>query len=342
MTYFLSKIPIAALTLLLVATLCFILIKLAGEEAAFGERNPPPEVRAAIEEKWGLNKPLHQQYLLHMSKLLVFDSMESRQQKNKTLRDVIREQMPTSLRLGARALILAIVFGVPIGVLCAVYHNRVADNAGSVMALMGVSVPNFIIASLLIFFLCQPWEIAPGIKWNPFPAIGWNRPTEVVYLFGREIVLIPASATGFKRAVLEEIFRLRLWIPAIALGAFSFAAVLRLTRSSMLDALSQDYVRTARAKGVSSWKVVARHALRNALTPVVTFLGPVTAGVLTGSLVVEQIFAIPNLGKFFIDSVNNRDMPIIMGVTVFYSALLIFMNLLVDAIYPILNPRLRK
>lgn len=325
MKYFLQKLAISAATLVLVATLCFLLTKAAGEEAAFGEKNPSPQVRAEIEKKWGMNLPLHQQYFLHMSKLLMFDSMESRNQRGKTLRDILKSHLPTSLSLGFRALILAISFGVPIGVVCAVYHNRVMDNAGTLMALMGVSVPSFILASFAIYFLSQKMNI---------PAIGWDQPSPHFP--------IRDGTPSFLKGILTELARLRLWIPAACLGAFPFAAVLRLTRSSMLDALRQDYVRTARAKGLTAWKVVARHALLNALTPVVTFIGPVTAGVLTGSLVVEKIFAIPGIGQFFVTSVSNRDMPLIMGLTVFYSALLIFMNLVVDALYPVLNPRLRR
>lgn len=334
MTHFLSKLPIAALTLVLVATLCFALIKLSGEDAAFGEKNPSPEVRAQIEAKWGLNRPLHEQYLLHMSKLLVLDSMESRKQKNKTLRDILREHLPASIRLGARALILSISFGVPIGVLCAVYHNRLPDNAGTMMALMGVSVPSFILSSFAVYLLARRWGI--------FPAIGWDKPVDRFEWNNTTYLLIPPGVTGWTREVLTELCRFRLWVPAACLGAFSFAAILRLTRSAMLDALRQDYVRTARAKGVAPWKVIAVHALRNALTPVVTYVGPVSAAVLTGSLVVEKVFAIPGLGKFFVDSVSNRDLPLIMGLTVFYSAFLITMNLIVDAIYPLLNPRLRR
>ena len=326
MNYFLQKLPLSIATLLIVATICFALTKLAGEEAAFGEKNPPPEVKAEIMKKWAMDRPLYEQYFLHMSKLLVLDSMESRIQKNKTLRDVLASHLPSSLRLGARALLFAILLGVPIGVVCAVYHNRIPDNAGSVLALTGVSVPSFVLASFAIYFLARRWELMPAIDWDR-PAEGWQ---------------LSESWPVAVRAVWEEITRFRLWVPAACLGAFPFAAILRLTRSSMLDALRQDYVRTARAKGVAVWKVIGYHALRNALTPVVTYLGPVTAGVLTGSLVVEKIFALPGIGKFFVDSVNNRDMPLIMGLTVFYSALLIFMNLLVDAIYPILNPRLRR
>lgn len=326
MMYFLSRIPVAFVTLVLVATICFGLTKLAGEEAAFGDRPPTPEVRAQIEKQWGLNLPLHQQYMLHMSKLLVLDSMESRIQKNKSLRDILGSHLPSSLRLGFRALILAVVLGIPIGVISAVYHNRIIDNGGVLFALVGVSVPSFIMASFTLYVLSRHYG------WN---VIGWERPTYPSWAANWDL-------KGAPKAIMDEIFRLRLWIPAACLGAFPFAAILRLTRSSMLEALHQDYVRTARAKGLTVWKVVGVHALRNALTPVVTYLGPVTAGVLTGSLVVEKIFAIPGIGRFFVESVSNRDLPMIMGLTVFYSALLIFMNLLVDAVYPILNPKLRR
>jgi ABC-type dipeptide/oligopeptide/nickel transport system permease component len=334
MNYFFQKLPIAALTLVLVATLCFVLTKAAGEEAAFGEKNPSPEVRAAIAKEWGLDRPMHEQYIMHMKKLLVLDSMPSRKQKGKSLRDILQTHLPSSLSLGFRALIFAVMFGVPIGMTCAVYHNRIIDNSGTLLALMGVSVPGFILASFAIFFLSRQWHIG-SFSFGPMPAIGWDRPSPMI------VDRLGPGTPALVRGVLTEIAKFRLWIPAACLAAFPFAAVLRLTRSAMLDALRQDYVRTARAKGLAAWKVIARHALRNALTPVVTFLGPVTAGVLTGSLVVEKIFAIPGIGQFFVDSVSNRDMPLIMGLTVFYSALLITMNLIVDAVYPLLNPRLR-
>ncbi len=326
MKYFLGKLAIGFLTLVLVATLCFFLTKAAGEDAVFGEGRVSQTLKDQLRSEWRLDRPIYEQYFLHMGKLLVLDSMPSRKLKGWTLRDVLRYYLPNSLRLGVRAMILAILLGVPIGAMCAVYHTRIVDNAGSIMALGGVSVPSFVLASLAIFYLSR--------KWGIFPATDWHL-SQVPFEMSE-------SFNPFLRGVVEEIFRLRLWIPAACLAAFPFAAILRLTRSTMLDALRQDYVRTARAKGLSPRRVIARHALRNALTPVVTYIGPVTAGVLTGSLVVEKIFAIPGLGKSFIDNVNNRDTPIIMGLTVFFSALLIGMNLLVDAVYPILNPRLRK
>ncbi|MCC6547049.1 ABC transporter permease [Candidatus Sumerlaeota bacterium] len=333
MSYFLQKFGLSLATLIVVGTLCFLLTKAAGEEAAFGEKNPSPEVRAAISKQWLLDQPLHVQYIAHMKKLLQLDSMPSRKQKGRTLRDVLKEHLPQSLSLGFRALIVAVTLGVPIGAFCAVNHNRIGDNAGTFLALMGVSVPSFVLATFALIVLSREWHVG-GLKLGPMPAIQWYEPA-------MGAVQLAEKSPAWLKGIIIELGRLRLWIPAMCLGAFPFAAVLRLTRSSMLEALRQDYIRTARAKGVAAWKVVGRHALRNALTPVVTFLGPVSAGVLTGSLVIEKIFAIPGIGQFFVESVNNRDLPLIMGLTFFYSALLVFMNLVVDAIYPILNPRLR-
>jgi ABC-type dipeptide/oligopeptide/nickel transport system permease component len=302
---FFKRLPVSLMTLLAVATLVFSLMKAAGGELAFlGEgRMPSEEVLRTLKARYHLDKPMFEQYLINMRKVAVFDSLPSRVQEGKTFREIMWHHFPYSAGLGLRALTLAVVFGVPIGVVCAVWHNRAIDQAGSVMALGGVSVPNFILATMAVFFL------AGLLKW--FPATEWHQ-------------------TFW-----------RMWIPSACLAAFPFAAVLRLTRASMLESLREDYVRTARAKGVSEWKVIAHHAMRNSLGPVVTYVGPVTAGVLVGSLVVEKIFQIPGLGDMFVKSITNRDMPIILGATVFYSSLLVFMNLVVDSLYPVLNPRLR-
>lgn len=304
MIHFLKRIPSALLTLWLVATLVFVLVKAAGGEDILGEGKFNPTVAATIRREWLLDRPVHEQYFMHMGKLLQMDSLPSRKHRGKTLRDVLREHLPISIHLGVRSLIIAICLGIPIGVICALHHNRILDQAGTTFALLGVSVPSFILASLVIFIFSRKLNWLPATEWTQGP---W-----------------------------------RIWVPAACLAAFPFAAVLRLTRASMLEALREDYVRTANAKGASPWKVVLRHALRNAITPVITYIGPVTAGVLTGSLVVERIFSIPGIGRFFVDSVSNRDMPLIMGLTVFYCALLVFFNLLVDAIYPLINPRLRE
>jgi len=304
MTYFLKRLPSALLTLWLVATLVFFLTKATGAEAILGEGRNTPEIQAQIKAQWMLDKPLHVQYIAHMKKLLVLDSMESRKQRGRSLRYFLKTNFPVSMKLGLRAMFLALLVGIPIGVFCAVYHNKLIDQAGSVFALLGVSVPSFILASLVISVFVR--------NLNLFPATEW--------------------ASGFWR----------MWVPAACLAAFPFAAILRLTRAATLEALREDYIRTAHAKGVPPVRVIVRHALRNSLQPVVTYVGPATAGILTGSLVVEKIFTIPGIGRFFVESVSNRDLPLIMGLTVFYCALLVGANLVVDALYPILNPKLRS
>ncbi|MDX2176526.1 MAG: ABC transporter permease [Candidatus Sumerlaeia bacterium] len=303
MTYFLKRIPSALFTIWLVATSVFFLVKLAGGEEILGEGRVDPMVIEEISREWKLDRPLHEQYWYHMSKLLVLDSVESRKQRFMTLRDVLGAYLPASLRLAWRALAIALAIGMPIGVLSALHHNRFIDNAGRFLSLLGVSVPSFILASLVIFVFVR--------QLNWFPASEWME--------------------GYWR----------MWVPAACLAAFPFAAIMRLTRASMLSVFSEDYMRTATAKGVPAFRVVVRHGLRNALVPVVTYLGPVLAGLLTGSLVIEKIFSINGIGRIFIESVSNRDMPLIMGLTVFYCMLLVGANLLVDALYPILDPRIR-
>lgn len=300
---FFSKLPAALITLWFVATLVFCLTKLSGDDNLLVEGRVDQATLEAQRKFYGLDRPIHEQYLTQVGTLLTLDSQPSRFDRNKTFRKILVQHFPISASLGLRAITLALLFGVPIGIISALYHNRFVDQAGTFIALVGVSVPNFIIGTVMVTVLVRQ------LGW--FQATNWTN--------------------GFN-----------LWIPAMALGAFPFAAILRLTRTSMLDALREDYIRTARAKGLSEWRVVLRHALRNSLTSVVTYLGPVMAGVLIGSLVVEQIFIIPGIGDTFVKSVSNRDTPIVLGISVFFCSLLIFMNLVVDSIYPILNPRLRK
>ncbi|MEQ8820405.1 MAG: ABC transporter permease [Sumerlaeia bacterium] len=301
----LKKLPIALGTLWFVATLVFLLTKLAGGEADMigGEGRMDERTRQAIMQRYYLDQPLHIQYVKNMQKVAVFDSLPARTKQDRTLRELLSQHLPASIGLGWRAVLLAVLLGVPIGVMCAVKHNEAIDQGGIVLSLLGVSVPNFVLASLAVFFLARV------LGW--LPATGWH----------------------------ESWWRM--WIPAACLGAFPFAAILRLTRASMLEALRQDYVRTARSKGVAEYKVVLRHALRNSLSSVVTYIGPVVAALLTGSLVVEKIFAVPGIGELLVHSINNRDMPLLLGLVVFFSATLIFMNLLVDSLYPVINPRLR-
>lgn len=304
MIYFLKKALAAVVTLWLVATVVFFLVKGVGAEDIIGEGRTSPRVVEQLRRQWLLDRPLHEQYFAHMRHLATLDSMPSRRPPHLTLRQVLGQYLPSTISLGLRSITIAILVGVPIGVLAAVYHNRLVDRFTTTAALFCVSVPSFILGSFVIYgTIAFP---------RHFTASNWTQSFWTM------------------------------WVPAACLSAFPLAAILRLTRASMLEALREDYVRTARAKGLSELGVVVRHALRNALTPVVTYFGPVMAGLLTGSIVIERLFVIPGIGRFFVESVGNRDMPLIMGLTVFYCALLVFFNLLVDAIYPLLNPRLRS
>ncbi|MBX3730034.1 MAG: ABC transporter permease [Candidatus Sumerlaeia bacterium] len=302
---FLRRLPMALFTMWVVATTVFFLTKAAGgeEDALVREGRVDQRTYENIRKQYHLDKPLVQQYAMQMWHLLRLDTIPSRHQNNRTFRQIAAEHAPKTWRLAWRAFLIAICLGIPLGVLTAVYHNRWPDQLGRVVALVGMSVPNFVLASLAVYFLARRLQ--------------WIRPTD--WSNDRN-----------------------LWTAALCLSMFSMAAILRLTRVSMLEALREDFIRTARAKGVAELKVVFRHALRNSLSSVVTYVMPVAAGMLVGSLVIETIFNIPGLGDMFVRSVQNRDMPLILGITVFYCSLLVSANLVADSLYPVLNPRLRE
>ncbi|MDK2971036.1 MAG: oligopeptide transport system permease protein [Candidatus Sumerlaeota bacterium] len=302
---FLKRLPMALFTMWVVATTVFFLAKAAGgeEDALLKEGRMDARTYANLREQFGLDEPLYKQYFMQMSKLVVLDTIPSRHQNQRTFREIAAEHAPNTARLAWRALMIAVLLGIPMGVFTAVYHHRWPDQLGRLLALLGMSVPNFILASLAIYFFSRKMQWIQPSHWQSDK---------------------------------------NLWLAGVCLSAFSFAAILRLTRVSMLEALREDFVRTARAKGVSEWKVVFRHALRNSLSSVVTYVMPVAAGMLVGSLVVETIFNIPGLGDMFVVSVQNRDMPLILGITVFYCGILVSANLIADSLYPVLNPRLRK
>ena len=219
-----------------------------------------------------------------------------------TVGQLLQRGFPISFELGIWAISLAVLSGITLGVLAALRHNGLIDYFAMAFAVLGISIPNFVLATLLI------QELSVNLGW--FPAATWRSPMHMV-------------------------------LPITALATTPMAIIARLTRSSMLETLSQDYIRTAKAKGLSSWRIVIRHALRNALMPVVTLLGSLLAATLTGTFVIEKIFAIPGMGRYFIDSITNRDYPVIMGTTVFYSSILVFMMFLVDIVYSLLDPRIR-
>mgnify|MGYP004512765219 FL=1 len=265
------------------------------------EKSLPPEIEAALQEEYGLNNPWYIQYKDYLVSTAQFDFGESMKYKGRSTNDMIAESFPISLTLGVEAMILAVGLGVLVGVITSLYHNRFPDYLGTTIAVLGISVPSFILAGLLQYFV--------GLKMQLLPISGWN---------------------GFIYSIM----------PAFAIAVTHMGFIAKLVRSSMLEQNSSEYVKMARAKGLGKWTTVFKHTLRNALLPVVTYLGPLFAGVITGSFIVEQIFAIPGLGKYFVTSITNRDYTVIMGTTVFYSIILLLAVLIVDIIYGLIDPRI--
>nr|QMS47871.1 oligopeptide transport system permease protein OppB [uncultured bacterium] len=289
--------------LFVISVITFLLMhSVPGSPFTTEDKPLPPQIKANLEAFYGLDEPLVTQYLTYMGNAIRGDLGPSYLQRNRTVNDIIRQQLPPSATLGLLALGVAIVLGVPIGILSAVKQNTWIDYAGMFIAVAGVSVPAMTLGPLLI------WGIALELDW--LPVARWGT---------------------WQQAVL----------PSLTLGLGSAAILARLTRASMLQVIHQDYIRTARSKGLGERSVINKHALRNALIPVVTVLGPLFAALVTGSMVVEQIFAIPGLGRYFVDSVAARDYPVIMGTTLLYAVVLVISNLVVDISYTLIDPRIR-
>ncbi|WP_341281562.1 ABC transporter permease [Paenibacillus sp. FSL H8-0537] len=290
------------LSLWLIITATFFLMRLAPGNPFTSEKQLPPEIKANLLAHYGLDQPWYTQYGDYLLKVLQWDFGPSFKYKSQTVNDLINTGFPVSLVLGLEAIFLALAFGVILGVIAALKHNRWQDYTAMIIAVAGISVPSFIMATVLQYVL--------AIKFGIFPVARWGT---------------------FMHTVL----------PAIALASTPTAFIARLTRSSMLEVLSNDYIKTAKAKGLSEFMITVKHTLRNALLPVVSYMGPLSAGVITGSFVIERIFGIPGLGSHFVVSIGNRDYTVIMGVTVFYSIILLFSVLLVDILYGLIDPRIK-
>ncbi len=289
--------------LFVISIVTFLLMhSVPGSPFATEDKPLPPQIKANLDAYYGLDRPLVTQYLSYMGNVLRGDLGPSYLQRNRTVNDIIRQHLPPSAVLGMLALGVALALGVPIGVLSAVKQNTALDYLGMFVAIAGVSVPAMTLGPLLI------WGFALELGW--LPVARWGT---------------------WQQAVL----------PSITLGLGSAAILARLTRASMLQTIHQDFIRTARSKGLSEQRVITKHALRNALVPVITVIGPLFAALVTGSMVVEQIFAIPGLGRYFVDSVASRDYPVIMGTTLLYAVVLVLSNLVVDLSYNLIDPRMR-
>lgn len=293
---FLLMIP----TLWVIATLTFVLVRLAPGGPFVSEREIPEAARAELLHRYGLDRPLHEQYLTFLGNAARLDFGPSYKYPDREVREILIQGFAVSAELGAWALLVAVLFGVPIGVIAAVRQNRVEDFAAMTFALAGVSIPNFVLGPLLVllFSLTLLW----------LPAALWTGPASRV-------------------------------LPVLALSVSYIAYIARLTRAGMLEVLQQDFVRTARAKGLGERSVVMGHALQLGILPVVSYLGPAAARIIMGSIVIEQIFAVPGLGRYLVVGAINRDYTLVLGVVLFYAAFLMLLNLIVDVAYQRLDPR---
>jgi len=303
--YFVKRILWIIPTLWVIATLTFFFLRLIPGGPFDQERQLPPEIKKNLEKRYGLDKPLPIQYLHYLKGLSMGDPGPSLKYLGRGTQDIIRETFPVSLQLGTLAMAMALLLGIPMGVLAAASQNsrfRFWDTIFLFITSCSISMPNFVFASLLILFFSFT------LKWLP-PAL-WEGPTYAL-------------------------------MPALTLALYPMAYIARLIRSSMMDSLKEDYIQTARAKGVKEWQIIFKHAFRNSLTSAVSIIGPITAALITGSFIVEYIFAIPGMGQYFVTAVTNRDYPLVLGVTMVYAVFIIVLNLLVDLAYTRLDPRIK-
>lgn len=299
--YILKRILLAIFTVWVVITVTFFVMHAVPGGPFVGEKATTPAVQAAMEAKYGLDKPLLEQYGTYLKDIVTgFDFGPSLKQRGRMVIDIIGDGMKTSLMLGLIAAGISTLFGVLLGAVAALRRNKLIDRIIMVITTAFVSMPSFIMGSLLLA------------------------------LFAIELQVLPANGSTPAGLVL----------PIVTLALYPMAYITRLTRSSMLDVLGQDYIRTAKAKGVSGRDIIFGHALKNSLIPVLTYLGPMLAYIVTGSLVVEQIFAVPGIGRAFVSSITNRDYPMIMGTTIILAALIVIMNLVTDILYKLVDPRI--
>ena len=299
--YVLKRIGLAILTIWVVITITFFVMHAVPGGPFVGEKATTPAVQAAMEAKYGLDKPVLEQYFTYLGDIVLrFDFGPSLKQRGRQVIDIIADGMKVSAKLGLIAAFGALVVGIVLGAVAALQRNKVIDKVIMVITTAFVSMPSFIAGALLLT------------------------------IFAVSLHLLPANGAQKNGLIL----------PVVTLGLYPMAYITRLTRSSMLDVLGQDYIRTARAKGVPGFKVIFGHALKNSLIPVITYFGPMLAYIVTGSIIVERIFAVPGIGRAFVNSITGRDYPLIMGTTIILACLIIIMNLVSDLLYKIVDPRI--
>ena len=305
--YFAKRIGMACITIFLVTCITFLLMNAVPGSPWLSEKSPSAATLAALNAKYGLDKPVHIQLMMYLKNLLRGDfGVSLKMQKNRAVLSIIMEMFPVSAKVGALALTWAVLVGVPLGCLAAFKRGKLTDSILRVVCTLGISMPSFVVASVLLVTLAggmAALKIFPTIF---DPALGWK-----TYV-----------------------------LPCFSLGFYPMCYTARQTRSAMLDSLNQEYIKTARAKGLKNVKIIFKHALRNALIPVITYLGPQVAFTLCGGFVVESVYSIPGLGRYFVQSIQNRDYPVIMGTTIFLATFIILMNVVVDFLYKVADPRI--
>jgi oligopeptide transport system permease protein len=302
--YIIRRVLFLFPTLFIIYTLTFFLIHATpGGPWSQGDKPVPPIVLKRLNEAYGLDDPIWKQYLDYLWNILHGDFGPSFSSRTNSVTDIIRETFPVSLQLGITAMVLALLIGIPLGVIGALKHNSFLDYLSGFVAIAGISTPSYVSVSLLVLLFANTLHLVPTGGW-------------------------------------DGIFSTKALIPAFALALYPAAVLARYTRASMLEVLSADYVRTARAKGLNETSVIVRHAIRNAMLPVVTVSGIILADVMTGSFFVETVYQVPGIGRYFVDSITSRDYPVILGTVLLLGAVVSVMNLIVDLLYPLLDPRM--
>lgn len=301
--YIVKRLLTMLLTIWVIITLTFVIMKfIPGDPFASDADVLPEEVLQNIRAKYNLDKPLPVQYALYMKNLAMLDLGPSIKSQTRTVNSIIADGLPASATLGIQALVIALFFGLLLGIIAALNHNKPIDFLAMMIAILGISVPSFILAPLLIKYFAVEWRMLPVASWG-----------------------------SFQHSIL----------PSLALAASPMAVIARFMRSSMIDVMNQNYIKTANAKGLSTPRLVFKHGIRNAILPVITFIGPLAVALITGTFVIEKIFAIPGLGKYFVDSIFNRDYPVILGTTIFFSTILVVILFLIDISYRLIDPRIK-
>lgn len=301
--YIIKRLISAVITVFVLITITFLLMHaVPGSPFQSGEENIPQVVLERLRDKYGLNEPLGVQYLTYLKNILKGDFGISFIKPSRTVNDIINQGFPVSARVGALAVVYALIMGTILGVISALRKGSIFDNLCRAYATAGVSIPTFVTSVLLLYLLAGHFKILPA-----YGISSWQH-----YI-----------------------------LPVVCLSFSPIAYIARMTRSSMLEVMQMDYIRTARAKGVSRFMVVFKHALRNAILPIVTYLGTLIAALLTGSFVIERLFAIPGIGKYFVQSVGDRDYNVILGITVFFGIFVVVCNIIVDILYVVIDPRVK-